>query len=433
MGEPLFFSLTDRLKWYMNCNVKDSASDPQNEECGSMEKVSTKTRSVEDTVEYKIREDNREDEIIDLVDSVDEYLETIETDLDLSSIDGGELDDTLDEELIGIDAGSNRATSAREDKTHPDFEKALLELFESSESAAAKLLEEEFQKNEPNEESVEVDHHLKGAGVVRVRPREKPTNKRDGTGGMPGPKKESPKDLFLNLEVAAETPRSKAGVNQVVPLDEEQRVTADNTNWLESGRYYPEYVQTIDTKIEEYEKEIKKLIAKKRKIKKNYEQLRSILYLEGEQLKKAVAIILARYWSLKLAFMNKAKRAGFNENILIKHADRIIIAKIKGTRNVSPSHKFITQVWQDLHYSGLGARADAALIVNHDIGTDPESRLVPYDDEDAEELADLILIDTRVLHKLTSAIIEGDLSVEEAKKILFKKGRVEFQGSAGDP
>jgi hypothetical protein len=117
---------------------------------------------------------------------------------------------------------------------------------------------------------------------------------------------------------------------------------------------------------------------------------------------------------------------------LIKHDDRVIMAKIKGTHSVYPFHKFITQVWQDLHFSGLGTRAEGALIVNHDIGSDPESRELPYADEEAVNLDDLIFIDTRVLHKLTTAIIDGDLSAEEAKKILFKKGRVEFKGSSKD-
>jgi DNA-dependent RNA polymerase auxiliary subunit epsilon len=394
-----------------------------------MEKVPKKRRNVKDSGQAEIQEDSLEGEIIDLVDLAEEYLETVETNLDLSSIDTSDLDDTLDEELMDINAGDNRGTSAREDKRHPDFEKALLELFESSESAAAKLLKEEFPKDQSNEESVEADDHLKGGGVAYNKPRTQATDGKDGTGGIPDPKKEFPKNLFLNLEVVEETPRREPGVNQAVPLDVEQKVAADKTNWLESGRYYPEYVQTIDLKIAEYEKEIERLVDKKRKIKKTYEQLRSILYLEGEQLKKAVAIILSRYWSLKLAFMNKEKRAGFNENILIKHNDRIVIAKIKGTHDASPSHKFITQLWQDLHYSGLGTRADGALIVNHDIENDPEVRGIPYADEDGEELNDLILIDTRTLHKLTTAIIDGDLSVEEASKILFKKGRVEFKQS----
>jgi hypothetical protein len=82
----------------------------------------------------------------------------------------------------------------------------------------------------------------------------------------------------------------------------------------------------------------------------------------------------------------------------------------------------------------LGTRVDGALIVNHDIGNNPEARHLPYADEDAEQLDDLIFIDTRVLHKLTAAIIDGDLSVEEARKILFKKGRVQFnEHPAGHP
>jgi len=111
---------------------------------------------------------------------------------------------------------------------------------------------------------------------------------------------------------------------------------------------------------------------------------------------------------------------------LIQYNGRKILAKIKNTYSAHPSHKFITQMWQDLHYSGLGARADGALIVNYNIETDPKDRSLAYADEDEDQLGDLIFIDTRVLYKLTVAIIDGHLSVEEAKKILFQKGRVEF-------
>jgi hypothetical protein len=391
-----------------------------------MDKGVTKEKAAKESEEYEIREDNLEDKIIDLVDSADEYLKTIETDFDLSGIDGDDLDDQVDKELMGIDAGDVRGNMASKKRAYPEFERALLELFESSESAAAKLLEEEFQKDKAKAKSVEAGYHLQGGGVTSVQPGEHAFDEEKGTGGIPDPKKEFPKNLFLNLEVAEQASGREGGVNQAVSLDRERNITSDKTNWLESGRYYPEYLETIDTKIGEYEREIEKLVDKKREIKKTYEQLRSILYLKGEQLKKAVAIILARYWAFKLAFMNKAQRAGFNENILIKHKNRFIIAKIKATHSARPSPKFITQVWQDLHYSGLGAKADGALIVNHDIETDPEARLVPYDGKDAEQLDDLIFIDTRVLHRLTTAIIDGDLSVEEATKILFKKGRVEF-------
>jgi len=395
-----------------------------------MEKVPVKRKSVKDSVVYEIREDNLEDEIIDLVDLADEYLETIETNLNLSGVDGDELDDTLDEELIGLDARNSEGSPTSKNRTNPDFEKSLLKLFESSESAAAKLIEREFQKEEPAGESPKADDHATGGGVAHNKPGAQATNEKDRTGDIPEPKKEFPKNLFLNLEVVKKAPSRKALTNRASPVDGEPRVSSDETKWIDSGRYYPGSVHAIDRKIAVYEQEIAKLSDKKRKIKKTYEQLRSILYLEGQELKKAVAIILSKYWSLKLSFMNKAKRAGFNDNILIKYNNKIIIAKIKGTHSVNPSHKFITQVWQDLHYSGLSTRADGALIVNHDIENDPKDRRAPYADEDAEQLDDLILIDTRVLHKLTTAIIDGDLSVEEARKILFKKGRVEFKGSA---
>ena len=124
--------------------------------------------------------------------------------------------------------------------------------------------------------------------------------------------------------------------------------------------------------------------------------------------------------------MDKRKRAGFGENILINYSGRDILVKIKGTYNDYPSHKFITQVWQDLHYSGLGRSAEGALIVNYDLEKNPKDRNSAYIDEDEDQLEDLIFIDTRVLHKVTTAIIDNDLSPEKAKEILFKNGRVEF-------
>jgi hypothetical protein len=71
-----------------------------------------KKKSVKDTAELDIREDNLEGEIIDLVDPADEYLETIETNLNLSDVEFDDLADTLDEELMGIDARDSKGTVA---------------------------------------------------------------------------------------------------------------------------------------------------------------------------------------------------------------------------------------------------------------------------------------------------------------------------------
>jgi hypothetical protein len=282
-----------------------------------------KKKSFKGRVEYEVPEENLEGEIIDLVDPADEYLETIETNLNLSAVDGDDLDDTLDEELLGIDPRESKTAPTSENETNPNFEEALVKLFESSESAAARLIEEEFQKEEPGEESLEAEDLLSGGGGAHNKPRAQATNEKNGTEDIPELKKKFPKNLFLNLEVVKKPPRREANDNQVSPVDGEPRVTSDKTKWIDSDRYYPGYVHAIDRKIAEYKKETEKLVDKKKKIKNIYEQLRSILYLEGEELKKTVAIILTKYWSLKLSFMNKEKRAGFSDNILIKHNNRI--------------------------------------------------------------------------------------------------------------
>lgn len=126
---------------------------------------------MQDIAEQRIYADDREKEIIGLVDSVeesaialddvptseeestgasnvepaDENTETIETNLDHYLFDGEGLNDTLDEELMGGDAGDSSGTLTSKNAADLDFETALVEFFESSESAVIKLIEEAFQ------------------------------------------------------------------------------------------------------------------------------------------------------------------------------------------------------------------------------------------------------------------------------------------------
>jgi len=412
-----------------------------------MGKLSGKRKSVEDTDELDMLADTIEDEIIDLVvpveettpalddvptskenladtldgEPADENVETIKTNLDLFLVEGEEFDDTLDEEFMGVNVGDNKGTPFHKNDADLDFEESLVEMFESTESLAAELLGESSQTEK--EESLGVDEGPSDVGNAKPGLAARATDETAGTGEVIESEDELPENLFVNLEPVKEAPGNKNGATAV---DTEPEAASDKTNWIDSSRYYPSAVQALNRKISKYEQGIEKLVAEKEQLKKIYRHLRSILYLEGEELRKAVLLILGKYWSLKLFFLNKTKGVGFNENILIRHNGRKILAKIKSSSRVSPSHKFITQMWQDLHYSGLGAKADGALIVNYNTGTDPKDRSLAYADEDEDQLDDLIFIDTRVLYKLTAAIIDGHLSVEEAKKILFKKGRVEF-------
>lgn len=400
-----------------------------------MGKLSRKRKTVEETAELDLLADTIEDEIIDLVDpveeaapavddvSADENLETIETNLDLFLVEGEELDDTLDEELMGVNVGDNNGTLTHKNDADLDFEESLVKMFETTELLAAELVEKSSQTKKEVEESLTVGADPSDDSSAKRGLAARATDATAGTGELIESEDQLPENLFVNLELVKEVPTKKDGATAV---DAEPEATSDKTNWVDSSRYYPLAVQAIDKKIAKYEQAVEKLAAEKEQLKKIYVHLRSILYLEGEELRKAVLLILGKYWSLKLSFLNKTKGVGFKENILIRYNGRRILAKIKSTSRVSPSHKFITQMWQDLHYSGLGASADGALIVNYNTETDPKERSLAYADEDQDQLEDLIFIDTRVLYKLTAAIIDGHLSLEEAKKILFKKGRVEF-------
>ncbi len=400
-----------------------------------MGKLSRKRQSVEETAELDMLADTIEDEVIDLVDpveetapasddvSADENLETIETNLDLFLVEEEELDDTLVEELMGVNVGDSNGTLTHKNDADLDLEEALLKMFDTTELLAAELVEKSSQTKKEVEEPLTVGADPSDDGNDKRGLAAKATDETAGTGEVIESEDQLPGNLFVNLELVKKAPGNKDGATAV---DTKPEAVSDKTNWIDSSRYYPLAVQTIDRKISKYEEEIETLVAEKEQLKKIYVHLRSILYLEGEQLRKAVLLILGKYWSLKLSFLNKTKGVGFNENILIRYNGRRILAKIKSTSRVSPSHKFITQMWQDLHYSGLGASADGALIVNYNAETDPKDRSLAYADENEDQLDDLIFIDTRVLYKLTAAIIDGHLSVEEAKKILFKKGRVEF-------
>ena len=407
---------------------------------------------MQDIAEQRIHADDREKEIIGLVDSVeesaitlddvptseeestgasnvepaDENTETIETNLDHYLFDGEGLNDTLDEELMGGDAGDSSGTLTSKNAADLDFETALVEFFESSESAVIKLIEEAFQTKQEDQDLPSANEGLPDNCFSDVELTTNAASVKDVTGRTHDMEDEMPKNLFVDLKSGKRGPSEAARINNYIASKEKSDMTPDRIHWISNDQYYPVAVQIIDRKVARFEQEIEKLIAEKEELKKKYELVRSILYLKDEKLKEIVTEIFTKYWSLKITNMDKRKRAGFGENILIKYSGRDILVKIKGTYNDHPSHKFITQVWRDLHYSGLGTSAEGALILNYDLEKNPKDRNSAYIDEDEDQLEDLIFIDTRVLHKMTTAIIDGDLSPKEAKEILFKNGRVEF-------
>ena len=411
-------------------------------------KLARKKNLPEETVEIDTRAHENEEEIIDLVDSLEEDSVTPndtvsseeepvgilsevpsneKTEIDLET--GGdvvdELEDTLDEELIEGDAWRSLQTLASENMTDGDLEEALLELFESGELLASEIIEEGQETGGKNEEHFSVDSDRLHDSPSDLEITADSTREKDTTGKRPEPEDAIPENLFVGIKLEKGGPDKMAITADPPASRRESEMTTDKIAWIESDQYYPIALQALDKKIVELKQELRKIAAEKEELKKKYEGVRSILYLKGEELRKAVAEIFSDYWSLKLSHIDKTKSAGFKENILIEHNGRDILAKIKGTHEDHPSIKYIAEVWKDLYYSGLGTNAEGVLIVNYGLEKNPKERNLAYE-EDEDQLEDLIFIDTRVLYNLTTAIIDEELSIEEAKRILFKNGRVKY-------
>lgn len=199
-------------------------------------------------------------------------------------------------------------------------------------------------------------------------------------------------------------------------------------DWVSSRKYYPRAIATLDKQIAErqqqLERNIRELEAQREELKRNFEVLPSILHASGDDLKRAVVRVFATFWKLKVSELDATRKPSIKEDILINYDGRRIVFKIKSTNELHPSVKYITQLWQDLHYSGLGAGAEAGLILNHQVRVDPKDRGLAYTGDEEEHLEDIIFVDTRVLYELTLAIIDRGLQIQEATELLLIKGRV---------
>ncbi|MBW2721554.1 MAG: hypothetical protein JRC67_04935, partial [Deltaproteobacteria bacterium] len=221
------------------------ASLSHKKESSSMGKLSRKKKSVEETAELDILADTIEDEIIDLVDpveetapalddvSADENLETIETNLDLFLVEGEELDDTLDEELMGVNVGDSNGTLTHENDADLDFEKSLVKMFETTELLAAELVEKSSQTKKEGEESLTVGEDPSDDGNVNLGPAAKATAETTGTGEVLESEDELPENIFVSLELVKEAPGKKDGATAV---DTAPGATSDKTNWIGSSR-----------------------------------------------------------------------------------------------------------------------------------------------------------------------------------------------------
>jgi hypothetical protein len=240
-------------------------------------------------------------------------------------------------------------------------------------------------------------------------------------------------ELLEDLEsteraVAQET----AAVQPPPSANETQRDPAVlDLDWARSGKYYPQLIASLDKQIaqcqQELDRKIKELTVERDQLRQNFEDVRSLLTAQEEELRKSIIRVFTTFWKLKISELDANRKESFRENLVVEHNGRKIVFKIKSTTTNAPSLKFITQLWQELHYSGLGASTEAGLILNHDARVEPKNRGLAYGGDNEEYLEDIIFVDTRVLYNLTLAIIDYGLPVQEATELLLRRGRVKFQ------
>jgi hypothetical protein len=201
-------------------------------------------------------------------------------------------------------------------------------------------------------------------------------------------------------------------------------------DWAWSNLRCSQRILALDKEIarcqDEVARQIRQLRVQKEELERRYNDIGSLLYATDDQLKSTVAGVFRTFWKLQVSDLENRKIPGFKDDIVVEYEGEKIIFKIKSTTSSHPPIKYVTEIWQELYYSGVGKQAEGGLILNYDFSKDPIERRLAFRGGDEEYLDDLIFVDTRVLHDLTLAVAEYGLPLRSARELLLKKGRVEF-------
>lgn len=208
--------------------------------------------------------------------------------------------------------------------------------------------------------------------------------------------------------------------------DEELIPEIAEQDWANSDRLYPHGVTEIDSSIQRVieiaRNDINKLQDEKDKLKESYSFMPTLLTAQHNELKEAVIEAL-KYLGLNVSDVDKENQRGFAEDILIETDALKVLAEVKGTRAKTPQDLYIGQVWKHIAQSELEGVKTGALILNHDLNTEPSARPDAYTGKKEKELNDIIYIDTRELHKLLLLVIDGGMDKVTAASSLLHTGR----------
>lgn len=205
-------------------------------------------------------------------------------------------------------------------------------------------------------------------------------------------------------------------------------------DWASSDQLYPKEIASIDTLIdravEDARAKINVLRDNKSKIKDSYSFMPTLLTGQHDELKQAVIAALD-FLGLTVTDVDKEANGKYAEDILIEAGELKVLAEVKGTKSKTPQDIYIGQVWKHIAQSEIEGLKTGALILNHDLNTEPKSRPEAYTGDKEKELNDIIYIDTRELHKLLLQVIDESKDKAEATNSLLNKGRFKVKTSIG--
>lgn len=202
-----------------------------------------------------------------------------------------------------------------------------------------------------------------------------------------------------------------------------------DAKWHDSLEYLPQKIRNIANEIEVIKTNATKKIELLTKTildeKTKYSSLTNLLTENGTILKDSVKWVFHDVMGLEVEDRDVTAKEVGDEDLIITYASRKILCEVKGTNAKSPSPTYITQLWKHLARSKAIGN-EGALVLNFDRKTVPDQRPLAYAGKYEKDVADIIFLDTRVLHKYALAVIDGKIDKANALKSIFKVGRVDF-------
>lgn len=229
-------------------------------------------------------------------------------------------------------------------------------------------------------------------------------------------------------------------------------------NWLESEEFWLPEERIVRKEIEEKIEDSKKFIVEKKKqldaLAKEFGFVRGLL-VATEGSKEEPSTRLSGVVRKALEFLEfkvedideKTKGAIKKEDFWVIHGDFLAITEVTGTVNKNPKIKEfndilgrMTTIYKRSGDLKLPANATVSglLVLNYDIDNHPSKRPRVYTGEDehiAEAAIDqgIGLLSTVELYKMVKAVKEGHLTRADARGILRKPGRIEYDPTRARP